>query len=65
MAGKKDKNVVCVISGLTDIQANNIVSEIGKAKNKHAPRGRGTMAVTSREGIAKLLQGKTKEITGK
>lgn len=56
MAGKKDKNVICVVSGLTDIQANSLVGEFGKAKNKIAPLSRGTLAVAPREGIGSLLQ---------
>ena len=56
MAGKKDKNVVCVISGLTSRQASSLVGEFGKAKNKIAPLSRGTAAIAPREGIGKLLQ---------
>lgn len=65
MAGKKENSVVCVISNLTNSQANRLVSEIAKAKNKIAPLGRSTAAVTSREGVGGLLQKGFKQITGK
>ena len=56
MAGKKDNCVVCVITNLTNNQANTILGEIGKAKNTIAPLGRATAAVTNREGVGGLLQ---------
>lgn len=65
MAGKKDKCVVCVTSGLTNRQAHQLVSEIAKAKNKIAPLGRSTAAVTSHEGIGGILQRGVKQIAGK
>ena len=65
MAGKKDKCVVCVTSDLTTRQAHELVSEIAKAKNKIAPLGRSTAAVTTREGIGGLLQRSIKQIGGK
>ena len=56
MAGKKDKSVVFVGTGLTNKQASDLIGEIAKAKNKVAPLSRGTAAVTNREGVGKLLQ---------
>jgi hypothetical protein len=44
MAGKKDKAVVAVISGLTDNQAAQITKDILKSKQKNAPLARGTAA---------------------
>ena len=44
MAGKKDKAVVAVISGLTDNQAAQITKDIMKSKQRNAPNGRGTVA---------------------
>lgn len=56
MAGKKDKTVVAVISGLTDAQAAQISSDILKAKQRHAPAGRGTIATGKRENVGRLIQ---------
>ena len=38
MAGKKDKAVVAVISGLTANQSAQITKEIMRAKEKYAPQ---------------------------
>lgn len=65
MAGKKDYNVVNVTTGLTKKQAGDLVAAISKAKNDIAPSSRSTAAVTTREGIGKLLQKGIKQITGK
>lgn len=65
MAGKKDKCVVCVTTDLTSRQAHELVSEIAKAKNRIAPLGRSTAAVTSRENIGSLLQRSFKQIGGR
>ena len=43
MAGKKDKAVVAVISGLTSNQAAKISADIMKSKQRNAPSGRGTV----------------------
>ena len=43
MAGKKDKAVVAVISGLTNNQAAQITKDIMRSKQKNAPNGRGTV----------------------
>ncbi len=64
MAGKKDKCIVCVTTGLTSRQAGQLMSEFTKAKNKIAPLGRSTAAVTTREGVGRLLQKGIKQITG-
>lgn len=65
MAGKKDKCVVSVTTGMTSRQAFLLNSEIAKAKNKIAPQARSTSAVTTREGVGGLLQKGWKQITGK
>ena len=64
MAGKKDQSVVSVISGLTKIQASNILADITKSKSKHAPFGRGTIAQGSIFDVGKMLSGGFKKITG-
>lgn len=56
MAGKKDNVVVAVISELTSEQAAQITKDIAKAKRKHAPSGRGTIACMDREGVRGVLQ---------
>lgn len=64
MAGKKDKAVVAVISGLTDNQAAQIAKDIMKSKQKYAPSGRGTIASGLMSSIGALLQKETKKIGG-
>lgn len=64
MAGKKDRAVVAVISGLTPTQAANIHKDIMSAKQKHAPFGRGTSSVGLEEHIGNLLQKKQKFLKG-
>ena len=56
MAGKKDNAVVAVISDLTDEQAAQMAKEILKAKKKHAPKGRGTIACGKKGDVGGLLQ---------
>ena len=65
MAGKKDKAVVAVISGLTDNQAAQITKEILKSKQKYAPHGRGTVAAGPMASVGSLLQKGIKKIGGK
>ena len=64
MAGKKDKAVVAIISGLTDNQATQITKDILKSKQKNAPLGRGTVASGFMSSIGALLQKGTKQIGG-
>ena len=64
MAGKKNKAVVAVISGLTDNQAAQLSKDIMKAKQKNAPLGRGTIASGWMSNIGSLLQKETKKIGG-
>lgn len=64
MAGKKDKAVVAVISGLTDNQAAQITKDILKSKQKNAPFGRGTVASGFMSSVGLLLQKDTKQIGG-
>lgn len=56
MAGKKDKAVIAVISGLTDNQAANIMGDIMKSKQKNAPLSRGTAASGILSNVGKMLQ---------
>lgn len=65
MAGRKDKAVVAVISGLTDTQAAQITKDILKTKQKNAPLGRGTVASGLMSSVGSLLQGGIKQIGGK
>lgn len=65
MAGKKDKAVVAVISGLTDNQAARISTDIIKSKQKHAPHSRGTAATGFISSVGSLLQNRIKQIGGK
>lgn len=64
MAGKKDKAVVAVVSGLTDNQAAQLLKDITKAKQKNAPLGRGTIVSGLMSSIGTLLQKETKKIGG-
>lgn len=56
MARKKDCAVVAVIDNLTQAQAADMVKDIMKAKSKHAPEGRGTIASGKKENVGALLQ---------
>lgn len=64
MAGKKDKSVVAVISGLTDSQAARVLADIMKSKQRNAPFGRGTIASGFTSSVGSLLQKGTKETGG-
>lgn len=64
MAGKKDKAVVAVISGLTNNQAAQISKDIMKSKQRYAPSGRGTIASGLMTSVGSLLQSGTKRIGG-
>lgn len=65
MAGQKDKNVVCVVAGLTNRQASEMIAGFAREKNRIAPQSRSTAAISTRENIGKLLSRGTKLITGK
>lgn len=56
MAGTKDKAVIVVISDLTNEQAAQVTKEIIKAKNKYAPKGRGSIAFGDKSSVANMLQ---------
>ncbi len=56
MAGKKDNAIVAVVTELTTEQAAQIMKDIIKAKNKYAPKGRGTIATGKREEVGALIQ---------
>ena len=64
MAGKKDKSVVAVISGLTDSQAARISAENMKSKQRNAPSGRGTITSGFTSSVGSLLQKGTQRIGG-
>lgn len=64
MAGKKDRAVVAVISDLTRSQAAQISKGIMRAKDKHAPLGRGTIATGERSTVGALIQGGIKKRIG-
>lgn len=64
MAGKKDKSVVAVISGLTNNQAAQISKDIMKSKQKNAPFGRGTVASGFTSSVCSLIQKSNKSIGG-
>lgn len=62
MAGKKDNAIVAVIAGLTSSQASKISSDIMRAKEKHAPLGRGTIASGKHSTVGALIQKGVKRI---
>ena len=64
MAGKKDKSVVAVISGLTDSQGARITADIMKSKQRNAPNGRGTVASGFTSSVGSLLTRSHKRIGG-
>ena len=64
MAGKSDKSVIAVISGLTNNQAAQISKDIMKSKQKYAPSGRGTIAAGFTSSVGALLQKSNKKIGG-
>ncbi len=64
MAGKKDKAVVAVISGLTDNQAVQITKDIMKSKQRNAPMSRGTVASGFIASVGSLLEKGNKKIGG-
>lgn len=64
MAGKSDKSVIAVISGLTNNQAAQITKDIMKSKQKYAPSGRGTIASGLTSSVGALLQKSNKKIGG-
>ncbi len=65
MAGKKDRAVVAVLSGLTSNQASQISRDIMRSKEKYAPFGRGTIASGMMSNVGTLLQRGHKMIGGK
>ena len=64
MAGKKDRSVVAVISGLTSNQTAQISKDIMKSKQKYAPSGRGIIAAGFTSSVGSLLQKGNKRIGG-
>lgn len=64
MANKKDSAVVAVITDLTPSQAASISKEIMRAKSKHAPTGRGTIASGLKKDVGVLIQGNNRKVIG-
>ena len=63
MARVRDNAVVAVIGDLTSSQAAQMTKEIMKAKQKYAPKGRGTIASGKKSDVGGLLQtGKCKQL---
>ena len=63
---KKDKAFVAVVSGLTSNQAGQLTKEFTKAKDKYAPKARGTIARGSKENVGNMIKGGfAKKITKK
>lgn len=65
MAGKKDKAVISVITGLTSKQAAKITQDIMKSKADNAPLSRGTIATRNESSIGHFLSEETKNLLGK
>lgn len=66
MARVRDNAVVAVIGDLTSSQAAQMTKEIMKAKQKYAPKGRGTIASGKKSDVGGLLQtGKRKQLERK
>ena len=65
MAGKKDKAVISVITGLTSKQAAKITQDIMNSKASNAPLSRGTIATRNEASIGRFLSGATKNLLGK
>ena len=63
---KKDKAVVAVVSGLTSNQAGELSRAIINAKQRYAPKSRGTIAIGNQKDVGNMIQGKkTKRISKK
>lgn len=63
---KKDKAFVAVVSGLTSNQAGELARAIINAKQKYAPKARGTIATGNQKDVGNMIQGKkTKRISKK
>lgn len=66
MKNKKDQALVVVVSGLTSNQAGKLRRDMVEAKQRYAPKGKGTIATGRKEQVGKMIQGKeTKRITHK
>ena len=65
MAGKKDNYLSFVIGNLTDAQAANIMSDVAKSKNKHAPSTRSVGAITKQDGVGSILAKGWQNLIGK
>lgn len=56
MAGKKDNAVVIVLTNVTNTQAAQVMKEMFRIKNKFAPLGRGTIAISKKQDVEALIQ---------
>lgn len=57
MAGRYDTAVVVALRDLTDNQVGQMTKEFMKAKNKHAPRSRATIACGKNNDIGGMISG--------
>ena len=63
---KKDKACVAVVSGLTSNQAGELARALINAKQRYAPKSRGTIATGNQKDVGNMIQGKkTKRISKK
>ena len=63
---KKDKAFVAVVSGLTSNQAGELARALINAKQRYAPKSRGTIATGNQKDVGNMIQGKkTKRISKK
>ena len=62
MNKKRDHAVSILATGLTETQASNLISEVGKAKNKIAPNAKVIAAAGKKEKISSLLGGNRKSL---
>ena len=61
---KKDKAFVAVVSGLTSNQAGELARALINAKQRYAPKSRGTIATGNQKDVGNMIQGKkTKRIS--
>ena len=54
-----------MIGNLTDAQAANIMSDVAKSKNKHAPSARSVGAITKQDGVGSILAKGWQNLIGK
>ena len=57
---KKDKAFVAVVSGLTSNQAGELARALINAKQRYAPKSRGTIATGNQKDVGNMIQGNKK-----